>query len=149
MKSFPNFTSAFHNFVLDEARREAQTISEKDPPRSAFTLETLRQFTYKDQLIKLQESSPLLVACVTGSISKDKVDTAEEVYRKGLGGRNADQSIDLVPAVVQSVTRILKNRHPRSLSTVSCLNSLFLWTSRVSGHVFQFLNSLGDCYKYP
>ena len=103
MKSFSNFSSAFHNFVLDEARREAQTISEKDPPRSAFTLETLRQFTYKDQLIKLQESSPLLVACVTGSISKDKVDTAEEVHRKGLGGRNADQSIDLVGADRKSV----------------------------------------------
>ena len=43
---------------------------------------------------------------------------------------------------------MLKNRHPRSVSVVPSLNSLFLWTSRVSGHVFHLFNSLGDCFRY-
>ena len=149
MKSFPKFAPAFHDFVHEEARKESECIkSDRDPPRTSFTLDTLRKFSYKEQLTKLQRSSPLLVACVAGSISKEKTSTLEDISRKGFGGKNRDQNIDLVPALVQSVVRILKNRHPFSLSTMACLNSLFLWTNRVSGHVFQLFNSLGDCYRY-
>lgn len=148
MKSFPNFASAFHGFVQDEARKEAEGIlSEKDPPCSAFTLDTVRKFSYKEQLAKLQRTTPLLVACITGSISKSKVSNSEQISRKGFGGSCRDQNIDLIPAIVQSVCRIMKNRHPYSLTTMASLNSLFLWTSRVSGHVFQLFNSLGDCYR--
>ena len=148
MKSLPNFASAFHRFVQDEAHKEAEGIlTEKDPPRSAFTLDTLRKFSYKEQLAKLQRTSPLLVACVTGSISRTKVSNLEQISRKGFGGSNQDQNVDLVPAIVQSVGRIIKNRHPYSLTTLASLNSMFLWTSRVSSHVFQLLNSLGDCYR--
>ena len=148
MKSLPNFTAAFHNFVQDEAHKEAEGIlTEKDPSRKNFTLDSLRKFTYKEQLTKLQRTSPLLVACVTGSISKSKVTSSGDMTRKGFGGSNRDQNIDLTPAVVQSVARIVKNCHPYSLSLMACLNSLFLWTNRVSGHVFHLLNSLGDCYR--
>ena len=149
LKSFPNFTPAFQNFVYEEARNEAEGIlSDKDPPRSTFNLETIRKFSYTDQLAKLQASSPILVPCIRGSIYKNRGEESKQLSRKGFGGKNNDQDLDLQPAVVQSVTRIMRNRHPRSLTTLSCLNSMFLWTSRVSGHVFQFFNSLGDCYRY-
>ena len=149
MKSLSNFTAAFHGFVQDEAHREAEGIlSEKDPARKDFDLDSLRKFSYKEQLTKLQRTSPLLVACVMGTISKSNVKSFEDLTRKGFGGPNRDQNIDLIPAVVQSVSRIVKNRHPYSLSLMSSLNSLFLWTCRVSGHVFHLFNSLGDCYRY-
>ena len=148
LKALPSFDKAFHNFVQEEAHKESEGIlSDKDPARKDFTLNSLRKFSYKEQLAKLQKSSPLLVACITGSISKTKVKTSEDLTRKGFGGQNRDKNIDLTPAVVQTVSRILKNKHPYSLTLMASLNSLFLWTCRVSGHVFQLLNSLGDCYR--
>ena len=122
-------------------------MSEKDPAKSCFSLDSLRKFSYKDQLAKLQRTSPLLVACVTGTISKEKIYETETITRKGFGGSKSDKRIDLVPTIVQSVSRIVKNRHPRSISLVPSVNSLFLWTHRVSSHVFQLLNSLGDCFR--
>ena len=134
--------------MQEEAHKESEGIlSDKDPARKDFTLNSLRKFSYKEQLAKLQKSSPLLVACITGSISKTKVKTSEDLTRKGFGGQNRDKNIDLTPAVVQTVSRILKNKHPYSLTLMASLNSLFLWTCRVSGNVFQLLNSLGDCYR--
>ena len=134
--------------MQEEAHKESEGIlSDKDPARKDFTLNSLRKFSYKEQLAKLQKSSPLLVACITGSISKTKVKTSEDLTRKGFRGQNRDKNIDLTPAVVQTVSRILKNKHPYSLTFMASLNSLFLWTCRVSGHVFQLLNSLGDCYR--
>ena len=145
----PGFTPAFHGFVQEEAHKESEAIlTDKDPARKDFTLASLRKFTYKEQLSKLQRTSPLLVACVTGSISKTRVKSSGDLTRKGFGGQNREQKIDLTPAVVQTVSRIMKNKHPNSLTLMASLNSLFLWTCRVSGHVFQLLNSLGDCYRY-
>ena len=149
LKSYPNFEAAFHGFVQDEARREADNIvGEKDSARQEFNLETLRKFSYKAQLQKFQQTSPLLVACMVGTISKTKVTNIEEISRKGFGGRNRAEDIDLVPSIVQSVSRILKNRHPMSVSNVPCINSLYLWANRSPGHIFHFYNSLGDSYRY-
>ena len=148
LKALPNFNSAFYRFVQEEAHRESEGILlDKDPARKDFTLDSLRKFTYREQLNKLQTASPLLVACVTGAIAKTKVKTSEDLTRKGFGGPNRDQKIDLTPAIVQTVSRIMKNKHPYSLTLMASLNSLFLWTCRVSGHVFQLFNSLGDCYR--
>ena len=91
--------------------------------------------------------NPLLVASVIGSIRKMKIRSEEDLTRKGFGGANRSQDIDLSPAVVQSVSRIVKNCHPSSLSILPCMNSIFLWTCRASGHIFQLLNALGDCYR--
>ena len=56
--------------------------------------------------------------------------------------------IDLLPCVVQTMSRILKNRHPKAIVTLPCLNSLFLWSNRVSGHMFHYYNALGDSFRY-
>ena len=149
MRTLPGFNSALVHFVQDEAYREADGIlAEKDAPRKEFNIENLQNFTYKEQLGKLQRTNPLLVACVMGSIRKIKIKTVDDLRRKGFGGADTAQDIDLIPAVVQSVSRIVKNCHPRSISTIPAINSLFLWTSRVSGHVFELFNYLGDCYRY-
>ena len=148
LKNLPEFREVLLNFLFEEARKEANNILEdKDPPSSLFDLETLRNFSYEDQLAKLQHNCPLLVTCISGSLAKSKDETTAELSRKGFGGKNIDEEIELVPMVVQTDARVVRNRHPRSLSIVTSMNSMFLWTSRVSSHVFQLLNSMGDCYR--
>ena len=148
MKNFSSFDTDLQSFVLEEAKREADTVlSEKDLPRAVFNLENIRKFSYKSELDKFQKTNPLLLAAIIGTISKQKVTKYSDISRKGFGGPNSSIDIDLVPSVVQTVSRILKNRHPRSLSTIPCLNSLYLWSNRVPGHIFHFYNSLGDSYR--
>ena len=149
MKLLSNFEPAFQSFVQEESRLEAQQILEgKDSPRSSFKLEDLRNFSYSDQLIKFQRTNPILVASISGTLSKTKRAQCEDLSRKGFGGPNRSENIDLVPSVVQTISRVLKNRHPHSISLLPCLNSLHLWTNRVPGHLFHFFNSLGDSYRY-
>ena len=83
-----------------------------------------------------------------GSIWKLKVRTAEDLKRKGFGGSNRAEEIDLVPVVVQSISRIIKNCHPFSLTVLPSMNSLFLWSCRATGKVFDHFNLMGDCYRY-
>ena len=56
--------------------------------------------------------------------------------------------LDLTPVVCQTVSRLLKNRHPRSVSDIQSMNSLYMWTNQTPGHMYQFHNSLGDSYRY-
>ena len=62
MKDLPDFDTALQSFVQEEARKEANSvISEKDSPKSQFTLENLRKFSYKGELDKFQKTNPLLL----------------------------------------------------------------------------------------
>ena len=149
MKDLAEFPTEFLAFVHEEARKEAQGIvKEKDLPRSSFSLNDLRDFSYKDQLLKFQRTNPILMASILGTMSKNKREHPENISRKGFGGANRGEEIDLIPSVVQTVARVLKNRHSGSVSLLPSLNSLHLWGHRVPGHLFHFFNSLGDCYRY-
>ena len=149
MKSIANFGPAFHAFVQEECRLEASNIVEdKDDPKSSFTLETLRNFSYSESLQKFKRTNPVLVASIVGTLSKTRGTKCEDITRKGFGGLNRSENVDLTPTVVQSVSRILKNRHPGSVSVLPCLNSLHMWASRVAGHLFHFFNMLGDSYRF-
>ena len=88
------------------------------------------------------------LAAIVGSISKQKVSEYGDISRKGFGGRNAAIDIDLVATVVQTANRVMRNRHPKTITTIPCMNSLYLWANRVSGHIVHFFNSLGDCYRF-
>ena len=148
MKELPNFDLDLVKFIQEESRTQAEAIVlQKDPNRNTFTLENLRKFSNKEQLDKLQKTNPLLTATIVGTLSKTRGVKAEELSRKGFGGANREEDIDLTPCVVQSISRILRNRHPSSISLIPCLNSLFMWTSRVPGQVFHWFNSLGDCFR--
>ena len=51
MTGLPDFHGAFVKFVQDEAYKEGSDILlEKDIPRKEFNMNSLRSFTYKDQL---------------------------------------------------------------------------------------------------
>ena len=148
MKPLPNFPSEFVAFVQEESRQEAQGIlKNKDIPRASFTLQDMMDFDYNDQLEKFKKTNPILVACILGTMSRKKGETSENISRKGFGGARRGEDVDLIPSVVQTVSRILKNRHPRSVSLLPSLNSLHLWGNRVPGHLFHFFNSMGDCYR--
>ena len=148
MKSLPSFPEEFLVFVQEEARLQAQGILEdKDNPRTSFTLTNMLDFSYNEQLKKFQQTNPILVACILGTLSRNKGEQLENISRKGFGGAKRGEDIDLVPTVVQTISRILKNRHPSSVSLLPCLNSLYLWGNRVPGHLFHFYNSLGDSYR--
>ena len=148
MKPLPSFPSALCSFIQEESRLEAENIlKDKDLPRASFSLATLESFSYKDQLEKFKSSNPLLISTVTGTLSKTKHAKAEDLSRKGFGGPNRTEDIDLTPVICQSVSRILKNRHPYSISTLPCLNSLYLWVNRVPGQLYHLYNSLGDCFR--
>ena len=149
MKDLAEFPTEFLAFVHEEARKEAQGIvKEKDLPRSSFSLNDLRDFSYKDQLLKFQRTNPILMASILGTMSKNKREHPENISRKGFGGANRGEEIDLIPSVVQTVARVLRNRHSGSVSLLPSLNSLHLWGHRVPGHLFHFYNSIGDCYRY-
>ena len=149
MKSLPNFSSDLVAFVQEESRLQAEAVvDEKDPSRTTFSLDTLRKFSYKEQLHKLQRTNPLLVASIVGTLSKSRGAEPGEVSRKGFGGANRDEDVDLIPCTVQSISRIIRNRHPASVSILPCMNSLYLWTNRVPGQLFNWFNSLGDSFRW-
>ena len=148
LKLLPNFPPALNAFVQEECRLQAQGIlSEKDSPRASFSLHSIESFSYKDQLRKFQRTNPLLLASIIGTLSKDKNSDAEDLGRKGFGGSNRAEDIDLTPTICQSVSRVLKNRHPYSITTLPCLNSLSLWANRVPCQLYHLFNSLGDCFR--
>ena len=148
MKELPNFHGDFKEFDEEEARREASIgMKSSDITRFEFKLENILTFSYNLELEKFLRSNPLLLAAIVGSISKEKVYSYDEISRKGFGGPYKHMDIDLLPCIVQTMSRIIKNRHPRSIATIPCLNSLYLWTNRASGHIFHYFNSLGDTYR--
>ena len=103
---------------------------------------------YPDQFHKFQRTNPILVASILGTMSRTKGTTDENLSRKGFGGSKRSENIDLIPSVVQTVSRVLKNRHSSSVSLLPCLNSLHLWGNRVPGHLFHFFNAIGDSFRY-
>ena len=148
MKPLTNFPAAFQSFVQEETRQEAQGILEdKDSPRTCFTLDDMRNFSYAEQLQKFKKTNPILVASILGTLARRKGEELENISRKGFGGARRGEDVDLVPSIVQTVSRLLKNRHQHSVSLLPCLNSLHLWGNRVPGHLFHFFNSLGDSYR--
>ena len=148
MRPLSSFPSALNDFVQEECRQQAENIlGEKDPPRALFSLITLENFSYKDQLKKFSQTNPLLLSSIVGTMSKTKNTRHEDLSRKGFGGPNRTENIDLTPTICQSMSRILKNRHPYSVSTIPCLNSLYLWANRVPGQLYQLFNSFGDCFR--
>ena len=148
MKPLSNFSSQFLSFVQEESRLEAQGIVlEKDHPRTSFSLHDIRSFSYEEQFKKFQRTNPILVASILGTMSRSRAQDPDQISRKGFGGSHSGEDIDLIPSVVQTVSRVLKNRHSRSVSLIPCLNSLHLWGNRVPGHLFHFFNSLGDSFR--
>ena len=103
MKYLPNFNNDLICFVQEETRREAITyLTDKDEPRSEFTLENVRKFSYKQELDKLQTTNPLLLAAIVGAISKENIGDYAELSRKAFGGQNSNDEIDLIPCVVRA-----------------------------------------------
>ena len=100
MKSFSEFDSDFNTFIQEEARNEAAAVlREKDSPKPQFNIETLRKFSYKEQLDKFQRTNPLLISVLIGTLSKGKVLNSEigDISRKGFGGKASTADITLVP----------------------------------------------------
>lgn len=149
MQELPKFDEEFLEFVVEKARKQANDgISHLDISRSEFSMKHLQDFSYNSELEKFQKSNPLLLAALIGTLSKEKVNSYDDICRKGFGGPNKGQDVDLLPCVVQTMSRIVKNRHPRSVNTIPCLNSLVLWANRANGHIYHFFNSLGDSLRY-
>ena len=87
MRPLPGFYSALAIFVQDQAFQEADGIlTEKDIPVKEINIDTLRKFSYKEQLLKLERTNPILVSCIKGSIRKLKIRSDEDLTRKGFGG---------------------------------------------------------------
>ena len=93
MRPLPGFSAALVDFVQEEAFHEADGIlKNKDPPVKEFSLDSLENFSYTEQLAKLQRTNPILVACIKGSIRKLKIKSDVDLTRKGFGG-NAREGI--------------------------------------------------------
>ena len=148
MKSLPNFDKEFHKFVREECRLEGDRIlREKDPPISEFNMKTLRDFDYNSELEKYGRVAPTLMASIAGSITASKDESLATLKRKGFGGSRKAEDISLVPAIVQTASCILRNRHPNSISTVPCVNSLNNWLMHIPHQYFFLNNSLGQSYR--
>ena len=149
MKNLPNFSKDFRDFIREECRLEGDLIlKDKDPPISSFNLESLRSFDYNHELEKMESICPLLVASISGSISAaSKEIPAASLTRKGFGGSRRGEDISLVPAIVQCASLIMRNRHPNSISTVPCVNSINNWLAHVPFKYFFLQNSLGASFR--
>ena len=149
MKELPGFKQDFSTFVREECRIEADLIlSDKDPPLKEFNMETLKTFSYHSCLSKLEKNAPTLIASIVGSISDSKSDQPKYLSRKGFGGRRRDDAVSLIPAIVQTASAILHNRHPNSISTIPAINSLNNYTNHITSQYFYLSNSLGISYRF-
>ena len=149
MKELPGFSKDFSQFVREECRREADLVlSEKDPPLKNFNMDSIKDFSFESSLSKLERVAPTLLASIAGSISESKCDDLSSLSRKGFGGRRRDESVSLVPAIVQTASAILRNRHPNSISTVPAVNSLNNWTSHITSRYFYLANALGTSFRF-
>ena len=149
MKELPNFDKDFLQFVREECRLEAdQILKNKDPPPSSFNLESLKSFDYFKELSKMEAVSPILVASISGAISASKDKPTASLTRKGFGGSRKDDDISLVPSIVQAASLIMRNRHPNSISTVPCINSINNWLQHVPHKYFFLQNALGFSFRY-
>ena len=149
MKSLPNFDSELQKFVREECRVESENIlKNKDPPVKSFDLASLKDFEYGRELEKLTSVSPLLMASMAGSISGSKEESYASLSRKGFGGSRKGEEISLTPALVQCATMIMRNRHPNSISTVPCINSLNNWAQQIPQRYFYLTNSLGFSFRF-
>ena len=147
MKSLPNFKADFHEFVREECRQEADLIlKDKDPPVNSFDLRSLTNFNYKCEFEKLSKVAPTLMASLAGSISSSK-DEAANLTRKGFGGSRKSEDVSLVPAMVQTASCILRNRHPNCISTVPCVNSINSWLLHIPHQYFFLNNTLGMSFR--
>ena len=149
MKELPGFATDFSRFVRDECRREGDLIlSDKDPPLKDFNMASIKDFSYLNSLSKLEKVAPTLLASIAGSISDSKCDDLASLSRKGFGGRRREESVSLVPAIVQTASAILRNRHPNSISTVPAVNSLNNWTNHITSRYFYLANALGTSFRF-
>ena len=147
MKMLPNFDRDFNKFVRDECRRQADNIlKNKDPPVSDFDSARLYDFDYKKEIDKLQVTVPTLMASIAGTISSSRADLVD-ISRKGFGGSRQSDDISLVPAMVQTASCILRNRHPNCISTVPCVNSVNNYLNHLTKQYFFLQNSLGFSYR--
>ena len=148
MKKLPNFDREFNKFVRDESRRQADNIlKSKDPALKEFNLNSLKDFDYINELQRFESLMPTLMASISGSISGSR-DSLKNLSRKGFGGSRQSEDVSLVPAMVQTAACILRNRHPNSISTVPCMNSLNNYLNHVTKQFFFMTNSLGQSYRY-
>ena len=149
MKGLPGFAKDFSQFVREECRRESDLIlGDKDPPLKDFDMTSLQDFSYSNSLSKLEQVAPTLMASIAGSISGSKCDDFASLSRKGFGGSRRAEDMSLVPAIVQTATAILRNRHPNSISTVPAVNSLHNLTNHITSQYFYFTNALGTSFRF-
>ena len=147
MKTLRNFERDFYQFVRDESRRQADNIlKQKDPPLSEFDTSSIDDFDDNKELFKLEGMVPILMASIAGTISASKAETSM-LLRKGFGSSNQSEDISLVPAMVQTASCIIRNRHPNSISTVPCVNSVNNYLNHITKQYFFMQNSLGFSYR--
>ena len=147
MKQLPNFERDFNKFVRDESCRQADNVlKSKDPPVSDFDMAALVNFSYEEEFQKLETRVPTLMASIVGTISASKEDPLS-LSRKGFGGSRRSEDISLVPAMVQTASCILRNRHPNSISTVPCINSVNNYLNHLTKQYFFMTNALGQSFR--
>ena len=148
MQELPGFSKDFRQFVRDVCRAEADLVlCDKDPPLREFTMDTLKSFSYETSLAKLETIAPTLMASLAGSISDSKDDLVS-LSRFGFGGSRRGEPVSLVPALVQTASAILHNRHPSCISTVPAVNSLNNLTNQITRRYFfcqMVLGHLSGC----
>ena len=148
MKELLGFSKDFTDFVREECRREADNVlAEKDPPLKEFNMESLKDFSYTDVLLKFERLVPTLMASISGTISDQKGGELESLSRFGFGGRRRGEAVSLVPAIVQTASAIVRNRHPNSISSVAAVNSLNNYTEHITSRYFYLSNALGTSFR--
>lgn len=148
MRNLPSFDKDFHTFVREQCRIEGDFIlKSKDPPKSDFDLKSLREFQFESQLEKFERVCPTLMASIAGSITSSKDDQLINLTRKGFGGSRKSEDVSLVPTMVQVASCILRNRHPNSISTVPCVNSLNNYLLHIPHQYFYLNNALGQSFR--
>ena len=149
MQQLPNFDRDFNDMVREKSRKQADNVLKmKDPPISEFNRMSIQNFDYEDELHKYEQLVPTLISSIAGTISSSKDENIENLSRKGFGGSRQSEDVSLVPAIVQTSSCLLRNRHPNSVTKVACMNSINNYLNHVTKQNFHLANSLGLSFRY-
>jgi len=148
MEFLPNFDRELQEFIYKKIQKEAETVKlEKETCVADFCRENLSSFSYETYHDKLLDTTPLLSAAITGAVSNLPFSEIKNPNRKGFGGSRQDEAISLKPVICQTASRLLHNKHPRSVSEIQCLNSVLNTIQHLPVKSVCLANGLGDCFS--
>ena len=148
MESLQNFSKELQKYIFKRSQSEANSVKlYKDVSVTNFSSHDVNEFSYDAYHSSAMDRYPILMASVTGAVCNQSYDEIHNPTRKGFGGSRSSEDISLKPVICQTVSRMLHNKHPRSVTSLQCMNSALNMVHHVPGRALVSSNALGDSFR--